>query len=106
MGATSGNRELTFEDIFRIVAPIAKKHGVLSMYLFGSRARGEEDCESDFDFCVAVPDEYTLMDLGSLLNDLEIALEKNVDIVCEDDLPRRPSFMEEVMHDRRAVFET
>ncbi|MDR1405385.1 MAG: nucleotidyltransferase domain-containing protein [Candidatus Methanoplasma sp.] len=105
MDLTSENRILSFKDICEIVAPVAKEHRVLSMYLFGSRARDDGNDESDFDFCVAVPDGYTLMDLGSLLNDLEIALKKKVDIVCEDDLPRRPSFMEEVMHDRRAVFE-
>ncbi|MCL2149258.1 MAG: nucleotidyltransferase domain-containing protein [Methanomassiliicoccaceae archaeon] len=34
-------RGLTFEELCRIVAPIAEKRGVEKIYLFGSRARGD-----------------------------------------------------------------
>ncbi|MBQ7193399.1 MAG: nucleotidyltransferase domain-containing protein [Synergistaceae bacterium] len=36
----------------RIVAPIAIKHGVKKIKLFGSRARGEEHAQSDYDFLI------------------------------------------------------
>jgi len=45
------------------------------------------------------------MNLGSLMYHLEDALGAKVDLVCEDSLPRRPSLMEEVLHDRRILFE-
>jgi predicted nucleotidyltransferase len=41
-------------DIRAIVKPIAKKHHVQEMYLFGSHARGEADKDSDLDFAVKV----------------------------------------------------
>ena len=40
----------TVDEIREIVIPIAKKHGVAALYLFGSYARGEATAESDVDF--------------------------------------------------------
>ncbi|MDR0309744.1 MAG: nucleotidyltransferase domain-containing protein [Candidatus Methanoplasma sp.] len=93
------------EQLKEIVAPIAAKHGVTRMYIFGSRARGEADEDSDYDLCIVVPKRFDLMDIGSLLGDLTDALGKKVDIVCEDNLQKRPHFMEEVLRDRRILFE-
>ena len=42
----------TINEIKGIVAPIAKKHGVNKVYLFGSYARGEATPSSDVDLCV------------------------------------------------------
>jgi Predicted nucleotidyltransferases len=105
MGTVNADRELTFNELCEVVAPIAAKHRVIRLYLFGSRARGDNDRNSDYDFCVAVPTDCSLMDLGSLMYHLEDALGTKVDLVCEDSLPRRPSLMEEVLHDRRILFE-
>ena len=103
MSAVNG---LTFEEIKKIVAPIAVKHGVNRIYLFGSRAREDGDENSDYDFCITVPKRFDLMDIGSLMSDLEDTLGKRVDIVCEDNLHKRPCLMEEVLRDRRILFET
>ncbi|MDR1405358.1 MAG: nucleotidyltransferase domain-containing protein [Candidatus Methanoplasma sp.] len=96
---------LTFEELCGIVTPIVSKHRVIRMYLFGSRARGDNRDDSDFDFCIVVPEDCDLMDIGSLLNHLRDALGTEVDLVCENSLQRRLSLVEEVMHDRRIVFE-
>ena len=37
------------EEIKRIVAPIAETHGVTRLYLFGSRAKGTDNADSDYD---------------------------------------------------------
>ncbi len=42
----------TINVIRGIMAPIAKKHGVKKVYLFGSYARVEATPSSDVDFCV------------------------------------------------------
>ena len=39
----------TIDEIRRIAAPIAARHGVAALYLFGSYARGEATPESDLD---------------------------------------------------------
>lgn len=97
--------DMTFEELSDIITPIAVKHGIIRMYLFGSRARGDNSADSDFDFCLVVPKEYDLIDLGSILNDLKVALGTDVDIVCEDNLKESSYITEEILRDRRIVFE-
>jgi len=105
MGLAESEYGITFEELQTIVAPIARKYGMIRVYLFGSRARSDNKERSDFDFCVIAPEECDLMDLGGFLYDLRDALGTEVDIVCEEDAQKRPAFMEEVLRDRRIVFE-
>ena len=48
-------REYTFEELCQIVGAIAAEYGILRVYLFGSRARGDNRPDSDYDFCVKTP---------------------------------------------------
>lgn len=105
MGQSATNRGLTFVELCDIVRPIAKEHGIIRMYLFGSRARGDYDGNSDYDFCIVVPEEYDLFDLGGILYALRDALGSEVDIVCEDDVRKKSYLEEEILRDRRIVFE-
>jgi predicted nucleotidyltransferase len=85
-------RELSLDELRSIVAPIAKKHGMLRVHLFGSRARGDNRAGSDYDFCVLAPKGYGLFKIGSFLSDLEDALKADVDIVSEDALYKNRHF--------------
>jgi predicted nucleotidyltransferase len=78
---------------------------MIRVYLFGSRARGDNNKDSDYDFCVVAPKEYGLMKLGAFLSDLRDALKTKVDIVCEEDVTETPYFREEILRDRKIVFE-
>jgi len=93
----------TLKELHDIVEPIALEHGVTQVYLFGSRARGDNRGDSDYDFCIVVPKSFSLLKIGSFLYDLEDAMRANVDLVWEDNL--RPQMMAEVLRDRRLVFE-
>ena len=42
------------ERIKSIVAPIAQKHGVEKVWLFGSRASGDAKPDSDYDFLISM----------------------------------------------------
>lgn len=95
----------SFEELRNIVGPIAEKHGMIRLYLFGSRARGENHKGSDYDFCLVAPLEYGLMKIGSFQYDLQEALQTEVDILCEEDMESKPSLKEEVLRDRRIIFE-
>ncbi|MDD1724538.1 MAG: nucleotidyltransferase domain-containing protein [Methanospirillum sp.] len=68
------------EEIIRI----AKKHGVLSVRLFGSFARGEETRGSDIDLLVTVGSWHSRWFPGGLVADLEELTGRNVDIVEEE----------------------
>jgi len=97
--------EMTFEELVRTVAPVASKHGVTRMSLFGSRARGDNRKDSDFDFCIDAPQDLGYMKMGGLLYDLKEALKADVDLVCESDIEKTPHLKEEILRDRKIVFE-
>jgi DNA-damage-inducible protein J len=94
----------TFDELKEKVAPIAIKHGVYSMYLFGSRARGDNNPHSDYDLCIDVPESFSLLDMGGLMADLEDAIGAKVDLLCEDDMQTEPRLMEEVLRERKLLF--
>ncbi|MFZ5919953.1 MAG: nucleotidyltransferase family protein [Chloroflexota bacterium] len=70
------------KDILRL----AKKHGVTSIRVFGSVARGESKPGSDIDFLVEVgPDRSPWFPAG-LTNDLEDLLGLKVDVITQNSL--------------------
>jgi len=73
------------EEILRI----ASEHGAYNVRVFGSVARGEDDEKSDVDFLVDLEDERSLLDLGGLLMDLRVLLDREVDVVSSDGLRAR-----------------
>ena len=79
-------RIYNINEIRDIVAPIAKRHRVSKMYLFGSYARGEAEPDSDIDIRIDSEHLTDLFLLGSLYSDLETALEKPLDIVTTEAL--------------------
>ena len=104
MDPADDKHEPTFEEMCEIVAPIAKKYGMISVYLFGSRARGDNKAGSDYDFCIRAPEGCGLFIIGSFLSDLEDALGTEVDIISENAIYKNPYFREEMLRERRVVF--
>ena len=72
--------ELSIEEIKQIVSPIAKKYNLKSLYLMGSRARGDNRPDSDYDFCYDMK-KPSLMELSGLMVDLTEALNGKVDLI-------------------------
>ena len=79
-------RIYTLDEIRNIVVPIARRHRVSKMYLFGSYARGEADADSDIDLRIDAEHITDLFGLGSLYADLEAALSKSLDLVTTQSL--------------------
>lgn len=71
------------ERIKQIVAPIAAKHGVEKVWLFGSRARGDAKPNSDYDFLISCGKIRSLWDFADLWDDLEEAFSSKVDIITD-----------------------
>ena len=63
------------------ILSVARKHGAVSVRLFGSGARGDEGDSSDLDFVVELETGRSLLDLGGLQADLERLLGCPVDVV-------------------------
>ena len=98
-----GTKEYTFEELCRIVEPIAESYGMRQVYLFGSRARGDNTEDSDYDFCVVTSDDCDLFELGGFFADLRDALGVEIDLVCQGSL--RDDFSKEILRDRRLLYE-
>ena len=79
----------------------ARRHGALSIHLFGSVARGDESAESDLDFLVRMEPGRSLVDMGALQQDLQELLGCKVDVVSEGGL--RPRFRERALRDAVAL---
>ena len=60
-------KEYTFEELRQIVGAIASEYGILKVYLFGSRARGDNRPDSDYDFCIVAPEGMGLFKMGGIL---------------------------------------
>ena len=75
------DRIYTVEEIREIVVPIARRHGVAALYLFGSYARGEATADSDIDLLMDGGDIRSLYQLSAFRLDLEDALGKPVDLL-------------------------
>lgn len=76
----------TIEELREIITPIAIRHNVDKVYLFGSYARGEANADSDVDLRVDAAQLRGLFALGGLYTDLEDALQKSLDLVTTESL--------------------
>ena len=70
------------EKIFTIAA----RHGATNVRVFGSTARGEAGPASDLDLLVDMEPGRTLLDRIGLIQDLQEALERTVDVVTDKSL--------------------
>ena len=94
------------QRIHRIVEPIASRRGGFKrIYLFGSRARGDETEKSDYDFCVYPDDDVGVFKLAGLRNDLATGLESEVDIVDVTALKAGDAFINEIERDGVLIYE-
>ena len=97
---------MTAEEIQRlkeIVRPIAEQYGVERVSLFGSRARGEERPDSDYDFLISSGKIKSLFTLGGFYMDMKDAVGADVDVVtdtCND-----PEFVQDIKQDEVVLYE-
>ncbi len=71
----------TLDEIRKIAAPIAAKHGVAALYLFGSYARGEATPASDLDFWIEKGKIQSLFQLTDFEMDMEAGFDKPLDVL-------------------------
>ena len=75
-------------EIKNIAAPIAEKYGVRKISLFGSRARGDNNFNSDYDFLISKGKVNTLWLYMSLVDELERAFNSHVDVLNDTSADR------------------
>lgn len=69
-------------------ADLARRYGIRSIRVFGSRARGDERADSDVDLLIEAekPYRFDLLGLISLEQELSAELGISVDLVLDEDL--------------------
>lgn len=72
---------LTIKQIRERIKPVIQKHNIKDVYLFGSYSRGEANRDSDVDLYCDKGDIKGLFDEVGLINELEEALGKRVDLI-------------------------
>ena len=76
---------ITPQQIASVARPIALRHGIDELYLFGSMARGEGRVNSDIDFIYhCAPDADPVIGVIELREDLREAFGRDVDLVRKD----------------------
>ena len=73
----------TIDELRNIITPIAVEHGVDSVSLFGSYAKGSATDESDVDLKISKGKIKSLFQLTGFRLDVEDALKLPVDVVTE-----------------------
>lgn len=80
-------KQPTQEELGKILGPVAEKYNIPRIYLFGSRARGDNRPDSDYDIVIDVNSwDFSVWDFFDCQEDLEQTLGKNVDLVALDDI--------------------
>lgn len=72
-------------NLKKMIRPIAKKYGVESVYLFGSRARGDYRADSDFDFYIKKGRIRGYFALGGFFEELKEVVQAEIDLVSQDE---------------------
>ena len=80
---------------------VAQRHGVTSIMVFGSVARGEESAESDIDLLVTTGPKVSSWFPAGLILELEQLLGRHIDIVTESGL--NPLLREQVLTEAVAL---
>lgn len=74
-------RVYSIDELKEVIAPIAEKHGVERIYLFGSVARGDGGDESDYDFCVDLGKIRDLFEFSEFFQDIRQAVGRDIDVI-------------------------
>jgi uncharacterized protein len=91
----------TIAQLRTAVLRVARRHGVQSVRVFGSFARGEQRTTSDLDLLVEMPDGSSLFDLAGLKIELEETLRRKVDVLTEDGIS--PYLRDRILRDARPL---
>jgi len=93
----------TLQQLESIIAPIAKKHGVKRVSVFGSYGRGQATATSDVDLSIEKGRIQTMLQYFAFVNDVQDALKCHVDVITQD--LRDKSFLEAIRKDEVKIFE-
>ena len=93
----------TIAELKKKIEPVAKKHGVKSVALFGSYSRGEAGDSSDVDLLIEKGKVRTLFQLTDFRMDMESALNLPVDVITSENPDK--NFLSMIHNDEVLLYE-
>ena len=93
----------TFDEIKKLVEPIAKKYKVDSIYLFGSYARGEADENSDLDFLVYCGQNFKSSFIFAIAEEFYEIFNKKIDAFEIGEVNIDSNFYDAIMREKVLV---
>jgi predicted nucleotidyltransferase len=99
-----GKNKLSADELRKIIMPIAERHGVDSVVLFGSVARGDDGNDSDYDFCVDAGRIRDYDDLAHFVRDMEDAIKTEVDVVTLGGVKPGSRLMQNIRRDGIVIY--
>lgn len=78
-------KDIFSDEIKEKLLPVVEKLGIEKVVLFGSRARGDYNSKSDYDFYVEAPRVRSVFDLCELCEEFRQCLSAKVDVVLPPD---------------------
>ncbi len=93
----------TLTKLKEIVAPVARRHGVKKVSIFGSYGRGQATEKSDVDLYIEKGRMKTLLHIAAFQLDMEEALKVHVDVVTNDIDDK--AFLERIKPDEVTLYE-
>ena len=97
------NNIYTVKDLKSVVAPIAEKHGVERVFLFGSYARGNPSMDSDIDLRIDKGKLKGMFALGALYSELASRLNKPLDLLTTGSLD--DAFLQSIKNEEVLLYE-
>ena len=93
----------SMQTIKSTAVPILKRYGITKAFVFGSFAKGEQKNHSDIDFLIeySPKTKRSLFTLVKLKNELQDALQRDVDIVTENALS--PHIKDSVLENKQVL---
>lgn len=97
-------RDYSVEELSVIVGQVARRHHITAVYLFGSRARGDNRPDSDYDMIVEVGPGFRAFDIFDFEDELKAVLKRDVGAMTASVLMKDNDFTREVLRDRILIY--
>ena len=97
-------RDYSIEELSDIVGQVARRHHITAVYLFGSRARGDNRPDSDYDMIVEVGPGFRASDIFEFEDELKAILKRDVGAMTSSVLRNDNDFSREVLRERILIY--
>lgn len=98
------SRGYSIQELSEIVGPVARRHNITAVYLFGSRARGDNRWDSDYDMIVEIGPGFRAFDLFAFEDELKGILKRDVGAMTASVLKNDNDFTRDVMRERIQIY--